>query len=114
MKRKFWITFIVIQSAGLICSWAWTADLFGSGAAMWGTGFICLLPGHLASGFVVEKLLWDRGLTLRQLGIIEIPLILVFNGFAWLLCLKLIRAFGRKVNHKRREHLKAGQGRVSL
>jgi len=78
--RQGAILFIIVQLAGLASMLIWP---FGrvTGPFLWGTAFIALFPGNIAAGLLVEKYLWNTGLSLRVLSIIEIPLLLLFNGF---------------------------------
>jgi hypothetical protein len=95
MSRKVWIAFIVVQLLGLICVCAWEYDIFGTGAAMWATSVFVLLPGDLISALIVEKLLWNSGLTVTQMAFVEIPLEVAVNLCVWLLCVKIIHVIKR-------------------
>ena len=40
---------------------------------------------------LIERLLWNTGLSLRAMSIIEIPLMVAFNGVAWFVVIGSIR-----------------------
>jgi hypothetical protein len=56
-----------------------------------GTAFIALFPGNLAAAFLIEKLLWNTGISLRAMSIAEIPLLFVFNALSWLFVIRTIK-----------------------
>jgi hypothetical protein len=87
--RQGAILFIIVQLAGLASMLIWP---FGrvTGPFLWGTAFIALFPGNIAAGLLVEKYLWNTGLSLRVLSIIEIPLLLLFNGVLWFAAIKSV------------------------
>ena len=101
MNRKVWIAFIVVHLLGLLCVCAWEYDIFGTGAALWATSVFLLLPGDLISALIVEKLLWNSGLAVTQMAIIEIPLELMFSTCALLLCVKVIDVIKSKAKRRR-------------
>jgi hypothetical protein len=65
--------------------------------------FFVLLPGDLISALIVEKLLWNSGLTVTQMAFIEIPLEVAVNLCVWLLCVKVIRVIKRAMQRRRRQ-----------
>ena len=108
MNRTGWIAFTMVQTLGLICSWIWAYDILGTGTGLYATGLFALFPGDFVSGFIVEKVLWHTGLTLRQMGLLEIPIIVALNMGAWFLCGEIIRAI-KQIFHRRRGRSKTDE-----
>src|SRR2546421_1520610 len=92
MNRKTWIAFSSVQSlgllSGLLSSWVWSHEAFGVPPITYATALFLLLPGDLVSGVVVGKIFWNSGITLKQMGMIEIPIIITVNLCVWYLCSK--------------------------
>lgn len=55
------------------------------------------------AALIVEKLLWNSGLTVTQMAFIEIPLEVAVNLCVWLLCVKVIRVIKRAMQRRRRQ-----------
>jgi hypothetical protein len=62
-----------------------------AGPFLWGTAFIALFPGNLAAAFLIEKLFWNTGISLRAMLIDEIPLLIVFNAVLWFVLVGIVR-----------------------
>jgi hypothetical protein len=84
------ILFVFVQLTGLVsmCIWPFSK---AAGSFLWGTAFLSLFPGNLLAAMLIEKLFWNTGLSLRAMAIIEIPLMIAFNGALWFVVIGSIR-----------------------
>lgn len=101
MTRKVWFFFIVTQAIGESCFWTWEYVHSQVGLWLWGCGLILLFPGNFLSAIAIEKLLWNKGLTLIQLSALEVPIEIAINAVLWLLCIKLWSLVQSKVKTRR-------------
>jgi hypothetical protein len=92
MNRRGWVIFVAVQAVGEASLWSAPHIWSSAGPALWVAGFLLLLPGTAGSSLIVEKLLWNSGLTLLQLTILQVPLEVAFNAGAWLLCAKAYKS----------------------
>jgi hypothetical protein len=84
MGRRAWIVFIGWQSVALACDTVAEIFLrFRWGPQFWGASFVGLLPGNYLAAVLVERLLWNSGMTLRAMFALEIPIMLLVNAAAW-------------------------------
>ena len=82
--RRAWIVFAVLQFIGIACGMS--AELFDRwGAQLWGVSFVGLLPGNILAALLVEGSLWNTGMTLKQIYLLEVPVTVIINGIVWLL-----------------------------
>jgi hypothetical protein len=91
MSRKILIVFIVWQAVGALgaCLWQVWSSI---GAQLWGAGFLLLLPGNIIAAKVVEGLLWQKELSLRTLGAMELVGAIAIN---FVLCWGIARIVRR-------------------
>jgi hypothetical protein len=82
-RRRTIILFTSVQLIGLVCDWTWQFAPQSVGSFLWGTALIALFPGNIVSAVIVEKLLWNSGLTLVAFSVIEIPILLAINAVLW-------------------------------
>jgi hypothetical protein len=82
-NRTVVIAFIVVQLAGIACSWFWQHPYSGASSFLWGTGLLALLPGNLLGTWAVQSLLWHSRLTLGAMSLIAIVLGVVINAAVW-------------------------------
>jgi uncharacterized membrane protein YjjB (DUF3815 family) len=79
-----------VQLTGLVSICIWHLAK-APGLFFWDAAFITLLPGNLLAERLIERLLWNTGLSLRAMSIIEIPLLVAFNAMAWFVVIGSIR-----------------------
>ncbi len=89
MNRNGWLIFLAVQGVREVCAWTAGHFLSALGPALWVTGSLLLLPGDLAGAYIVEKLLWNSGLTLTRLTVLQVPVELAINAAVWVFCVKL-------------------------
>src|SRR5258708_2781764 len=84
LGRRGLLGYAIIQLIGEIGQWVWPA--FGPGMGPWffGLGLVLLLPGNQLGGYLIERVLWGKGLTILQLSILQIPLELGINLVVWM------------------------------
>jgi uncharacterized membrane protein YjjB (DUF3815 family) len=88
--RRWTILFACVQLTGLVSICIWHLAK-APGLFFWDAAFITLLPGNLLAERLIERLLWNTGLSLRAMSIIEIPLLVAFNAMAWFVVIGSIR-----------------------
>jgi hypothetical protein len=101
MNKRFLAAFATAQAVGEIAFWSWERLPPQIGVWLWGLGLILLFPGNFVGAMAVEKLLWNRGLSLIQLSVIEIPVEIVINLIIWMLLYKLVRFIWQKLMGKK-------------
>jgi uncharacterized membrane protein YjjB (DUF3815 family) len=84
-----------VQLTGLVSISIWHIAK-AHGLYFWDAAFITLFPGNLLAERLLERLLWNVGLSLKAMTIIEIPLLVVFNAIAWFVVIGSIRRLFRR------------------
>jgi Kef-type K+ transport system membrane component KefB len=94
---KGWWAFIVIEIVAVISCLTWqffTTPFLGK--ALWIAQFFLLMPGSITIAPVVEKALWNTGLSLTAIGVAEIVASVVTNAVLWFLLLEIVRRLRRR------------------
>ena len=91
MRRRFIVSFAVVQVVGMVCSWLQHPPSAAS-PLLWGTGFVLLFPGDLLSAWIMEKLFWQSHLSLGSMTAITAVLLVAINAVIWFLVAKAVGA----------------------
>jgi hypothetical protein len=86
VHRRGWMVFLIFQVIEVACGSV--AEIVKSewGAMLWVVSFIGLLPGNILSAMLIERTLWNTGITLAQFSLLRIPVMLLINGVVWGAC----------------------------
>jgi hypothetical protein len=87
LNRPILGAFLLCQAAGEICSWIWNDISNWLGPSLWVASVVLLLPGDLIVTSVMEKCLWESGMTFQQLRWMKILFEILVNGLTWALIL---------------------------
>ena len=98
--------FVALQFIGIVCGLLADSPVRW-GAQLWAVSFVGLMPGNVLAALLVERSFWNAGITLRQMSLLEIPVMLLINIVGWLLFARAFR-FARKA---RRVTAGRGNGR---
>lgn len=89
-RRTATLIVVAAQVLGTVCSWLWPHVDSTIGVPMWGTGLVLLAPGNFVGYWIVESLLWRKGLSLPWLDFVATFLALVINAIVWYAVIQLI------------------------
>ena len=67
-----WRLFLLLESIALVAAATYGLILSQLGPFLWTVQLVLLLPGSLLAGPVVEHSLWQTGVGLRTIGILEV------------------------------------------
>jgi hypothetical protein len=104
MRRTTWLVYAALQVTGEICQWTWPLVHSDAGRWLWIGAFIFLFPGNLLAGFVVERALWNSGLTLRTLQMLQVPLAIFINLALWIVCAWFSRWMAARISVRKTGH----------
>jgi len=104
MKRTPWLVYAALQITGEICQWTWPLVDSELGRWLWVGAFIFLFPGNLLAAFIVERSLWNTGLTLRTLQMLQVPLAIAINLALWIVCAWLARWIAARISGGKMRH----------
>jgi hypothetical protein len=90
-RNRVATVFVVLQLVGITLSALWQQFPADIGMAFWCAALILLIPGNFLAAWIVEKALWQRGLSLTGLWALSSVLLFAFNALLWFM---LIKAFG--------------------
>ncbi|MGB8326471.1 MAG: hypothetical protein WCE48_02705 [Steroidobacteraceae bacterium] len=89
-RRTVAVIVVALQVVGTACSWLWQHVDSSIGVPMWGTGLVLLAPGNFIGYWIVESLLWRRGLSLQWLDVVATFVALVINAIVWYAVIRLV------------------------
>lgn len=78
-----WKVFILIQVFAVMSWVAWGYIKSEIGAFLWGAQLVIFLPGYYFLAEHVEDLLWNKGLSLTTIGIVEVIGNILVNAILW-------------------------------
>ena len=90
-RNRAAVVFIVSQLVGIALSALWQQFPADIGMALWCAALILLVPGNFLAAWIVEKALWQRGLSLTSLWVLSSILLFAFNALVWFLLMKAFR-----------------------
>jgi hypothetical protein len=90
-RNRVAMVFIVLQLVGIALSALWQKFPADIGMALWCAALILLIPGNFLAAWIVEKALWQRGLSLTVLWVLSSALLFAFNALLWFMLMKAFR-----------------------
>ena len=90
-----WLVFIILETIAVVSAFTWDLTTSHLRSVLWLAQFFLLMPGSILVGLLIEKFLWNTGLSLRTLGIMELIGSIAVNAIVWLLLLQIVRRLRR-------------------
>jgi hypothetical protein len=90
-----WLVFIILEMIAVVSAFTWELTTSALRPVLWLAQFFLLMPGRILVGLLIEKFLWNTGLSLRMLGIMELIGSIAVNAIVWLLLLQIVRRLRR-------------------
>jgi hypothetical protein len=90
-----WLVFIILETIAVVSAFTWQLTTSALGPVLWLAQFLLLMPGSILVGLLIQKFLWNTGLSLRTLGIMELIGSIAVNAIVWLLLLQIVRRLRR-------------------
>ena len=90
-----WLPFVVLETIALVSAFTWELTASALGPVLWRAQLYLLMPGSILVGRLIEKFLWNTGLSLRTRGMMELIGSIAVNAIIWLLLLQIVRGLRR-------------------
>ena len=90
-----WLVFIILETIAVVSAFTWELTTSTLRSVLWLAQFFLFMPGNILVGLVIEKFLWNTGLSLRAFAIMDLIGSIAVNAIVWLLLLQIVRRLRR-------------------
>lgn len=102
MNKRAWLVFLSVQTIGIAAGASTELPLSDRlGPLLWYTWFLGLFPGNYLAALLIEHSLWNSGVSLRQMSLLEIPVLILINAAVWWLLAFAVRVAKQAWRHSR-------------
>ena len=87
-----WLVFVLVELFAVV-SWRLWPSFSSSqlGSTLWGAQLVLLMPGSLVATALTEGPLWNMGLSLRFLSMLDLVLSILINTFLFWLAVRALK-----------------------